>query len=733
MLSRMKIIRALILAMALVILIAVPAYAMAYYASLQFSETAGNDYEMMPAWMPFNASVHAANGYMSASGLDTSVRTDGGIVPHMLADDKLLFAYPLSGNTSNPLTFRTGETPISAFDIITGYGGYITVPDASWELADNFTVTLSGWLDTSYTVNSTANKTLAYKPEAYWEGITASENVTAGIYNVDASFTTSDSGATIYGANWEAQTFLSSSNSSLITEVTLKLRRQGSNPGTATAGIRATSSGNVTGGDLTSGTLNGNTVTTGATGDYYTIPLTPFERSSNTTYAVVLRAPSGNATNYITWRMDGTSPAYSDGSRVSSTDSGSIWAIDTTDDLDFYVEGLCPFITATGVSSGECMVSANYTPNLLTNGSFENGDPPTGWTPASSGGAGVSFAQATSPVYLGTYSANLTRTGGVGTAYAYQDLGAGYGGKTITMAARIWCDTADRAVISISDGDGTSWSSYHSGNSSWSWHITTRTIKTGATYATNRIWARNSDGSAFYDTIIEIIGATIPDYNTLRLYIDGVEEAQTYTETPVPDNANDYTFLQGDVMPYADNVSIHTGDTQQLLFEPNAIIIGDTLPDRAGSDDDGTITWGSNPAGVSVVMGSLTASELTTAPTEELEIPGVVGIFNPPSNMFPEESAMTGETMSVLYATISDLAVLTNTDIQYFWWLLCVILVLLSVVWTMRFTQNLMLATLSGGASIGLCIGMSFLPFWVLIVAIVFMITLLVMERSPSV
>jgi len=38
---------------------------------------------------------------------------------------------------------------------------------------------------------------------------------------------------------------------------------------------------------------------------------------------------------------------------------------------------------------------------------------------------------------------------------------------------------------------------------------------------------------------------------------------------------------------------------QVLWFQPNAIIEGTTLPDRAGTED-GIITWGANPAGISI-------------------------------------------------------------------------------------------------------------------------------------
>jgi len=40
------------------------------------------------------------------------------------------------------------------------------------------------------------------------------------------------------------------------------------------------------------------------------------------------------------------------------------------------------------------------------------------------------------------------------------------------------------------------------------------------------------------------------------------------------------------------------------------MISGTTLPDRSGNGNDGTITWGSNPAGVEVSLDSLTLADI---------------------------------------------------------------------------------------------------------------------------
>jgi hypothetical protein len=128
-----------------------------------------------------------------------------------------------------------------------------------------------------------------------------------------------------YGANWGAQTF-TPSTAHKITSVKLKLYRAGS-PGTLTVGIRATDgSGQPTGPDLCSGTMDGSTLTTSSSGAWYEISLgAGYDLSASTQYAIVIRAPAGNSSNYVRWRGDETSPTYSGGHYWDSSASGSSW------------------------------------------------------------------------------------------------------------------------------------------------------------------------------------------------------------------------------------------------------------------------------------------------------------------------------------------------------------------------------------------------------------------------
>ena len=126
-------------------------------------------------------------------------------------------------------------------------------------------------------------------------------------------------GGEAWGSIWHAMTFTTGTTKHTVTSVKLKLYRNGL-PGTVTVSIRATSDGTPTGGDLTSGTTNGDAFTTDTGGAWYEITMPSYDLSINTMYAIVVRAPS--AGSHVTWRADGS---FTSGKRWVSVNSGSTW------------------------------------------------------------------------------------------------------------------------------------------------------------------------------------------------------------------------------------------------------------------------------------------------------------------------------------------------------------------------------------------------------------------------
>jgi len=147
----------------------------------------------------------------------------------------------------------------------------------------------------------------------------------------------------VYGIYWLAQTFTVGAESHTVTSVKLKMFRIG-NPETVTVSIRATnSSGNPTGDDLTSGTIDGNSFTEDTAGLWYEITLTEYSLNASTKYAIVARAPDGNSTNIADWRFKLYSN-YSGGCYEYSANSGVTWASSPVEDLMFEVWGRRPIV-----------------------------------------------------------------------------------------------------------------------------------------------------------------------------------------------------------------------------------------------------------------------------------------------------------------------------------------------------------------------------------------------------
>jgi hypothetical protein len=148
-------------------------------------------------------------------------------------------------------------------------------------------------------------------------------------------YNTGDSGNTDpTGTHWCGQTF-TPSTSHKITSVKLKLFRYGS-PGTVTVSIRNTvPDGDFgeylpTGGDLCSGTIDGDTLTTSGSGEWYEVTLgAGYNLVAGTVYAIVVRAPSGsNPSNILYWRLHSLTASYDGGTFVCSEDSGENWTSD---------------------------------------------------------------------------------------------------------------------------------------------------------------------------------------------------------------------------------------------------------------------------------------------------------------------------------------------------------------------------------------------------------------------
>ncbi len=139
-----------------------------------------------------------------------------------------------------------------------------------------------------------------------------------------------DSGlAGIYPIYWPGQTFtvgaIGPNENFDISQIRVKVYSKGS-PGTCYFSIRETSDGFPTGLDLSLGSLDGNSITTNTSGEWYSINMTHYTLQASTQYGLVAGCPDGSEddVNSIRWIRD-DDDGYSEGGQVLSIDSGLTW------------------------------------------------------------------------------------------------------------------------------------------------------------------------------------------------------------------------------------------------------------------------------------------------------------------------------------------------------------------------------------------------------------------------
>ena len=150
-----------------------------------------------------------------------------------------------------------------------------------------------------------------------------------------------DGAAGFYSATWKAQTF-TTTDSFTITFVKLLVYKIGA-PGTVTISIQAVDGSNKPDGSDITGlviTDDPSDYTTNAAGFWveYTFP-TPAILSATTRYAIVMRTASGDIDNRVMPRADISSPTYTNGESLTSSDSGSSWTAVASADILFETWG----------------------------------------------------------------------------------------------------------------------------------------------------------------------------------------------------------------------------------------------------------------------------------------------------------------------------------------------------------------------------------------------------------
>lgn len=130
---------------------------------------------------------------------------------------------------------------------------------------------------------------------------------------------------------------------------------------------------------------------------------------------------------------------------------------------------------------------------------------PDNWT---AGGGGMSVARESTIVKTGTYSAKVTRAG---TDCDINQIITSdiYAGRTMTFGAWVYATVADRGRLILNDGVDSTYSSNHTGDSTWQFLTVTKTFSAAATRLYCGCGIGGGDTSAYFDNAICVEGSSI--------------------------------------------------------------------------------------------------------------------------------------------------------------------------------------------------------------------------------
>jgi hypothetical protein len=224
------------------------------------------------------------------------------------------------------------------------------------------------------------------------------------------------------------------------------------------------------------------------------------------------------------------------------------------------------------------------------------------------------------------------------------------------------------------------------------------------------------------------------DGTAMTLSVDGsVVDTTALAGASVPDNANAWILTPS---PYFDYYKHTVNGTLVGWYQPNTIISGTTLPDRAGSAEDGVITWGSNPANLAVSVGPISVGEnLIVAPNTGGKSYDIAPPIGGEEYVVPNATPDTplNPIMDAISTVMSISGSPFTVPVQILWIILATCVILACMVISMRYLPNQLIGSI-------VCIGLSILfwklhvyPFAMVIFICFVCVSILIWERKPSV
>lgn len=245
------------------------------------------------------------------------------------------------------------------------------------------------------------------------------------------------------------------------------------------------------------------------------------------------------------------------------------------------------------------------------------------------------------------------------------------------------------------------------------------------TIITNTYVDGTADAGGDANTIIDAVLTQADDYWNFALV--------TITDTtdnlaPIGETAVVLDFAAGtDEITLATNLTagVDAGDTYTVEFG--------TLVDRQGAAQDARITWGVNPTGIAIALGSLTSiSQPSTGQT--IDSPDI-DILPPVSTSdWYEEPDVTGTLLTnPLRPFVTIMSDSTSLTEMQAWRLLALAFVLFfTVVAAVAVRSHLLIAGIVCGSCIGLMVAFTIFPLWSVVFIIGAIAAGVIAERSPS-
>lgn len=309
--------------------------------------------------------------------------------------------------------------------------------------------------------------------------------------------------------------------------------------------------GDPTGTDLCSGTTDGDTLGVTFPPDYTEREITidsPVELTSGVVYAIVVRALSGDATNYIAWNVK-SGGTYSGGLRADSSDSGSSWLQLSSYDMWFTTKasGVAKDNYAfSGTGGGGALQGSNWGTQTFTASST--------YTISS---IVLKLARKNTP---GTVTVSIKATVGAPTKATTPAPGNAASNVTLDQATLTWVDGGGADTFNVYYGDTSgSLSLVSSAQAGTSFTVTGITLGSPYNYLVTRYWRIDSTNTAgtttgdewsFTTIRLDPPGATYFYSTTGQYYRLLVQSDGSYGGPPgVGVENTDYVFLSASYEP----------------------------------------------------------------------------------------------------------------------------------------------------------------------------------------